>query len=386
MKAQRPAVSELLKAADPLSEDGCTALIGYAEEDQHVDFKESFDPSNDKCWIDLSTDCVAFANTEGGFIVFGVVDKTWKEVGIDGTAAAALADVKKVLEQVNKCLAPHLTAVRTRIINKDSKTFAVVFVPPSLNATHIYESNRDLVAGGKSTPKVPKGAVYVRRVGSNQVLTAVDFELLVDRRINRFREKILEGLTRVVKADPTADLITVRVAPTEGGARNVTIVDAPSELAISGKTANIALNTIEDRISAYMALGEKGRDAIPPEVFSFEVYVERGSVTDKSRIKWMAGVALVTGAPAFYWLTQLEKDEARKVVDAAFGLAPNWRRETIRDVAGFFGKPLYDKLNGQVERPNRKPFRDREEIFGVKRSEAPDTDAAAATVGFPRFS
>ena len=86
----RISARELLQCSDPLSDEACLSLINYGEEDELVDFKESFDPSLGKSWIDLSIDCVAFANTFGGFIVFGVENRTWRHLGVDRTPRVEL--------------------------------------------------------------------------------------------------------------------------------------------------------------------------------------------------------------------------------------------------------------------------------------------------------
>lgn len=382
MTDPRPKIAELLKASDPLSDANCTALLNYREEDQLIDFKESFDPTSDKSWIDLAIDCVAFANTYGGYIVFGVVNGTWKEVGVGPEEVAVLTDTKRVLDQVNKCLAPPIVHMRTRSFASAAgdMAFVVAFIPPTLNATHIYESNRDIpLPGGRSQPRIQKGAIFVRRVASNQILVSADFENLVNRRIDRFRDRILEGLTKVVRAEADEEIVTVRVAPTKGGARNVTIVSAAESLAISGKTVSIALNGIADRVSAYMALSSSGGGAVVPEAFLYEAYALRAELQDADQYKWLALESLVVGVPAFYWLSHLDKAIARSIIDAASKRA-RWCREQVRDVAGFYGETLYKKLNDRLEDHGlKKAFRPKAQLFGTSKSKVPIADSARAT-------
>jgi hypothetical protein len=67
-----PSVIELLRTEDPLSDLACKFLLEYKEEDSHVDYKRDFEPSSEKCWYDLAIDVMAFANTHGGYLVYGV--------------------------------------------------------------------------------------------------------------------------------------------------------------------------------------------------------------------------------------------------------------------------------------------------------------------------
>jgi predicted HTH transcriptional regulator len=57
-------------------------ILAHREEDELVDYKEAFLPESAKSWIALASDCAAFANTKGGYLVFGLKDKTWELVGV----------------------------------------------------------------------------------------------------------------------------------------------------------------------------------------------------------------------------------------------------------------------------------------------------------------
>lgn len=233
--------------------------------------------------------------------------------------------------------------------------------------------------GGRSQPRIQKGAIFVRRVASNQILVSADFENLVNRRIDRFRDRILEGLTKVVRAEADEEIVTVRVAPTKGGARNVTIVSAAESLAISGKTVSIALNGITDRVSAYMALSSSGGGAVVPEAFLYEAYASRAELQDADQYEWLALESLVVGVPAFYWLSHLDKAIAKSIIDAASKRA-RWCREQVRDVAGFYGETLYKKLNDRLEDHGlKKAFRPKAQLFGTSKSKVPIADSARAT-------
>jgi predicted HTH transcriptional regulator len=175
--SDRISVKQHLASEDPLNDVACKGLLSYREEDQLVDFKQAFDYKNDKSWIDLAIDCVALANTHGGYVVFGVADKTWDLTGLGADSITALADTKKVLEKINRNLNPTLTGVRTRHIEHDGLQFIVLYVPCSDYCTHIFETNVDWSPSpDKTLPAIPKGAIYVRRAASNQIMTAADFE------------------------------------------------------------------------------------------------------------------------------------------------------------------------------------------------------------------
>jgi len=68
-------------STDPLDLGLLKSLVDKRREDKLSDYKESF--SNDsKHWADISKDCVAFANYDGGHLVFGVTDGDFKVKGL----------------------------------------------------------------------------------------------------------------------------------------------------------------------------------------------------------------------------------------------------------------------------------------------------------------
>ena len=61
-------------------------------ESENIDYKLMFKFSDKKDKLELVKDIVSFANTEGGYIVFGVKDKEYLWVGLDNTSTIKYAD------------------------------------------------------------------------------------------------------------------------------------------------------------------------------------------------------------------------------------------------------------------------------------------------------
>lgn len=64
-----------------LSQDALRYLIECHGECEHLDFKLKLDIDNPRSVIGIVKDIIAMKNTGGGYIVFGVEDKTWKVIG-----------------------------------------------------------------------------------------------------------------------------------------------------------------------------------------------------------------------------------------------------------------------------------------------------------------
>lgn len=351
MSTERANAMELLASTDPLSDAACIGLLHYCEEDDLVDFKEGFDPKSDKSWIDMAIDCAAFANTNGGYVILGIRDKTWDLVGLDDEAAGALADTKKVLEKVNRNLVPPLTRLRTRHVRHDNRTFIALCVPCSTDCTHIFESNLDWSPSpGKTLTRVSKGAIYVRRSASNQVLTSSDFENLLQRRLQRFRSKVLEGVARVVNAPAGHDVVTIIQARDAAGAQSITIGDAPESSGLIGKQVKLASSAIAERLAVYRALTDADPQATVPLHCLYEAYATREAMDiDASVKRWLAFHSAVGGAPLFFWLRELTTAEAREILELAFH-APGHRKGYIVTYSGFYGEHFYEKLRDRMAR------------------------------------
>lgn len=363
----RIAAADLLLQSDPLSEEGCRSLIGYGEEDRLVDFKRSFDCCIGKSWIDLAIDCAAFANSEGGFIVFGVQDGTWEKVGIDREAASALRDTKKVIEKINRGdLRPRITRVGTRVVGVEGMEFAVVHIPSSQDVTHIFESNLDwMPPGGKLVHGVVKGAIYVRKSASNQLMTSADFEELVRCRIERFRKKILDGVVRAVNVSSQEQV--VRIAGVVGirGEGNITVVDAPADSGLTGRALTFSVESWADKIRMYMALGEPKNSGNIDSNLLFEAFArrhEQGLIPAER--EWVALFSLLRHAPVFFWLKDLRVSDSRRIIESAFNAGMNVQKSFILNYAFFYGDSFYSKLRARVPTGSARYLRSKVEVFG----------------------
>jgi len=66
-------VQDHLLREDPLTRETAVFLVEYAEEDDRLDYKETMDITSEKHWLELTKDVSTFANTYGGYLLFGVM-------------------------------------------------------------------------------------------------------------------------------------------------------------------------------------------------------------------------------------------------------------------------------------------------------------------------
>ena len=61
-------INEFLLSEDHLTREVALFLVSYSEEDDRVDYKQSFDPSSEEDWLEITQDISAFANTLGEYL------------------------------------------------------------------------------------------------------------------------------------------------------------------------------------------------------------------------------------------------------------------------------------------------------------------------------
>jgi len=84
-----------------VSKDALRYLLDCHGECEHLDFKSDIDLENDYGCAGFSKDVVAMKNVGGGYIILGVVDKSWKPMGLKKRITY---DTKMLREKVKKSI------------------------------------------------------------------------------------------------------------------------------------------------------------------------------------------------------------------------------------------------------------------------------------------
>lgn len=147
-------------------------------ETDRVECKEAFGTTY------LISNCLkafaAFANNKGGYLVFGVTDKTWEVKGIDGAKYKAF-DRKKF----NQALLSSLSCA----INFDMETFevcgktiGVMFIHPAAIKPVITVTNKG---------DIKSGHIYYRYQAENRLIGSAELQNIIEERIRELSETIL---------------------------------------------------------------------------------------------------------------------------------------------------------------------------------------------------
>ena len=154
-----------------------------SRENSALEFKESFN------WgyrVDYARTLAAFANTKGGYLVFGVTNSPRKLKGIDGEKFLN-TEPAKITEFLNEYFSPEIHW-EIGTYEFESFTFGVMFVA---------ECVRKPVVCKKSSSPIIEGAIYYRYRGQTMAVKYPELRALLDEQRQRDQELILKHFRRV---------------------------------------------------------------------------------------------------------------------------------------------------------------------------------------------
>ena len=340
-------IRDFLFSDDPLSEFAMRLLLAHKEEDTLVDYKETFDPKIEKEWLAITIDSMAFANTMGGYLVFGVKDISFEPVGLAEQSTRALSDTNLVLQKLNRFIAPAFTRIRTKRFARDGKDFVIFHIPESVGQTHIVVKEAAFsYPSGERKIFLRPGMIFIRRSASNHVVTPDDFDFIIRRRIDHYKASILDKIARVVEAPPEHEVLVFNPQSQSEDAKTFVISDAPEAIPIKGMGFTVAPETDEQEIASWIALGAKDPDFLPRPQQLWRLYSKRhGLKLSISQISRMAQFSLLTGVPGFYWLQTVDAELIKSILlEAAAKKCSISEKECIVHTGAFLGKGFYTEL------------------------------------------
>lgn len=201
---------DYLNSKEPLSDDKIEFILNYKSETTLIDNKETVNTDEQREWLNITRDIIAFANTCGGYLVFGIKDKTFEKIGIAEKDWKQLTDPDNIHKKVNAYIQPPLTSLTCKHKIIDNKCFVIVHIPESSGNTHIIvKEGKFRDRSGEDVIRLRKGEIYVRRSGSTQIIEPIDLDGVISRRINYFKDNLLNKIPRIVEAPTESEVLIV---------------------------------------------------------------------------------------------------------------------------------------------------------------------------------
>jgi len=337
-------LDDFLGSDDPLTREAALFLSTYAEEDNRVDYKLTVDLDSDKEWLGLTKDISAFANTRGGYLVFGIEDRNKAVIGLSETVENVLKDSNNLQLKINRHLEPDISTLRSKAFRIKGKMIVLVYIPQSLNVTHLIKKDGVFTQQSlKPKTVLHKGTFYVRRSASNHLGDSRDLDDLIERRIDQFRDALMDKVARVVKSPADSNLFILSKDPEDTTKQRFIIEDSPDSIPVKGMTFTVSPESGEEEVAAWTVLSSDKSNVRPPPEVVWNWYSQRETLEIRPVHKLsIFQFSLWVSAPAFYWIQGLENSLIRKTLLNAIRNRPmGIEVAPFLIVASFLGKGTY---------------------------------------------
>jgi len=281
----------------------------------------------------------AFANTEGGFIVFGV-DQRGHWTGLPRASLAAV-DPSRLTEVFNSYVAPEVQYSYEEFQER-GRHFALLHVPPSRFLPHVTIKDAcDRIDARRQHTIIAKHSVYVRYGAKSDLASPAHHERIIASRTEQLRQELLRRIREVpvpfldsrgtgsglavpgamrvlhVTSDPSAPLVRITRDASEA-----------SGVILHEDLAHGLFDEINNVLAAnQLVAGGEQRFLFGEQVY-YRIYAERQHVTD--RLAWNLLLAQCGlnrfYAPNLFWLLRLGDSE---LVDVLTGLLRSERHPFV---------------------------------------------------------
>ncbi|MFK5912986.1 MAG: ATP-binding protein [Woeseiaceae bacterium] len=337
-------ISSLLNLEEPLSKNVVDSLISYDEEDDRLDYKTTLDISSNKEWLELTKDISAFANTHGGYLVFGVSGTNNEVIGITREVANTLKDSNNIQKKVNRNIEPGVASLRSKEFRIENKIIVVVYIPQSKGITHVISKDGAYTypSGDKKTI-LKKGTFYIRRSAGNQLADSRDLDNVIDRRIDQFREALINKVAMVVNSPAESNVYILSKDPSVKADERFIIENSSDSIPVKGMSFTIAPDGNEEEISAWSVLYRDNSDLRPPPIEVWKWYSRRTKIQlSKQHRLTLFKFSLWDNVPAFYWIQGLKiKDIKTSLFEAIRDRPSNNEAKQMLTVSAFLGETNY---------------------------------------------
>jgi hypothetical protein len=354
-------IISILSSDDPLSTEAIEYLFNFHEEDSHVDYKLTLSYREDREWLKITKDFLSFANTEGGYLVFGIENSTYSKKGITDDVANHIAEPNNIIQKINRFIAPPINHIRTKKITRDGKYFVFIYIPPSKDITHVVDKIGAYKNSNHETLTILRpGEIYIRKSGKNSLIDCHTFEELLNRRIHYYSQNLLSNISRVIEAPPNHEVLVFDPRDTEyknEQARSYRITSAPDAIPVAGLSFTISPSTDEELIASWIALNKQNLKFLPNMSEIYRLYsLRRNLIITQEQKYYLALFSSIYDAPIFFWLQEKKKVEIIDILKIGFGLTLNLQNKiSILRISSVLGRAeyrLFLNLFSQQEKPH----------------------------------
>jgi schlafen family protein len=258
---------------------------------------------------------LSFANTDGGFVLFGI-DPKGEWIGLAESEIAEL-DPAKITELINGVVFPELPIINYAQFAESRRQFALVHIPPSPLIPHVTTKDiTEMDAGGVRKIVLAKHTVYYRQGAKSEPATPVQHQKIVEKRTVRLRDELVRRVREVPVPTlapgrgaqmPSGTAVTVARLTNDPSAPVVRVTRAPSQatgVLLHEELSDGLFEEINNVLDANRLLsGGTDRFVLGEEIY-YRIYAERHHVQLAGTQALLFRTALRDlYGPYLFWLT-----------------------------------------------------------------------------------
>jgi hypothetical protein len=330
-KAKLPSLSHFARQSNPFNtpDDLLKRLRLETSESKHLEWKLTppFGAAvTKKIKCRMIKALVSFANTDGGFIVFGV-DPKGKWVGFT-KAELQDTDPAMIAELINECVTPELLGLNYGLLRAASRSFPILHVPPSSSMPHV--TTKQIVekqTDGKLAVYLQRHAVYCRYQAKSDLATASQYARIIAQRTEMLRAEMLRRVKQVDVASLVSgggganpnSIIRVSRITADKTAPAMRITRDPAEVSgilVHEELSDSLFTEINNVLETNRLLASSGREFVFDEDIYYRIYAERQHVEDKHDSFQLLATTAMSNlyAPALFWLIRLSPQSFAQIL------------------------------------------------------------------------
>jgi hypothetical protein len=364
-KAKLPSLGVLARQSNPLDEPAILMerLKLETSESRYLEWKITAPIGSTvtkKVKCRMLKALISFANTDGGFIVFGIDPKgLW--IGLSESEIKD-TDPANIAELLSECVSPELAGLNYGLLRKAKRFFPLLHIPPSQLMPHVTTKEfGEKLADGTNAIYIRKHAVYCRFAGKSDLATASQYARIIAQRTEMLRKEMLR-VVRKVDLPASGPFVVSRAVPkpivrvsrltTDKTAPAVRITRDPSEaseIIVQEELSQAIFSEINNVIDANRLLAPNALSFVLGDNVYYRIYAERQHVeSNGSSLEMLATTALAKlYAPSFFWLLRLPADVVAKIIS---GISADIHMRAVCRMAVLLGSLAIDWLSSVLDK------------------------------------
>ena len=187
----------------------------FHRESKNIEYKESF---NHAGWDEYLRNFAAFANNDGGYMIFGVKDRPKEPIGLSEAAAKMFdsIDEEYISGEINKLFSPTINWEK-QLVEAFGKPFGIIYV---------WKGTIKPIIGKHDEGVIRNGEIYYRYSGRVQKIEYGELNEIIEHRLKENTKQIKSLLEKISEIGPAnAAILDAERGVVEKDRDNILVLD-----------------------------------------------------------------------------------------------------------------------------------------------------------------